>query len=271
MVTLSGYYVSVTVEWDGPLPIGTIQLPSPIAQAQLRPATTVMRPLVPQVRLRLATPADAPGLARVFVLAWRSGYVGIVEDSVLDALDEIEIADWLGTMTSSNGPTMWLVESDDGGILAFSRHGEIREDSRRGHIYSLYVEPAATGRGIAKALLDHDLQLLGERGLGDGYALGFRAQRGGSGPLHIFRFPARRSPSGRAGVRRSRDPDAPASSAGNGKWGEMSEHEVTGQTAGQMTAVRRDSCRPAFSSTCPGSTGSAARGHSRSYATTWVR
>ncbi len=104
-------------------------------------------------------------MARVFVLAWRSGYVGIVEDSVLDALDEIEIADWLGTMTSSNGPTMWLVESDDGGILAFSRHGEDPEDSRRGHIYSLYVEPAATGRGIAKALLDHDLQLLGERGL----------------------------------------------------------------------------------------------------------
>ncbi len=121
---------------------------------------------MPQVRLRLATPADAPGLARVFVLAWRSGYVGIVEEPVLDALDEIEIADWLGTMTSSNGPTTWLAESADGGVLAFSRHGEDPEDSRRGHIYSLYVDPAATGRGIAKALLDHDLQLLGERGLG---------------------------------------------------------------------------------------------------------
>ena len=131
-----------------------------------RPTTTVVRPLVPQVRLRLATPADAPGLARVFVLAWRSGYVGIVEEPVLDALDEIEIADWLGTMTSSNGPTTWLAESADDGVLAFSRHGEDPEDSRRGHIYSLYVDPAATGRGIAKALLDHDLQLLGERGLG---------------------------------------------------------------------------------------------------------
>ena len=165
MVTLSGYYVSVTVEWDGPLPIGTIQLPSPIAQAQLRPATTVMRPLVPQVRLRLATPADAPGLARVFVLAWRSGYVGIVEDSVLDALDEIEIADWLGTMTSSNGPTMWLVESDDGGDPGLLRAtGKIKRTAAAA-TSTPCTSTAATGRGIAKALLDHDLQLLGDRGL----------------------------------------------------------------------------------------------------------
>ncbi len=85
---------------------------------------------------------------------------------MLDALDEADIADWLGTLTSSNGPTTWTVESSDGEILAFSRHGEDPADSRRGHIYSLYVAPSARGRGIAKALLDHDLQLLSERGLG---------------------------------------------------------------------------------------------------------
>ena len=38
-------------------------------------------------------------------------------------------------------------------------------DSRRGHIFSLYVAPGAGRRGIAKALLQHDLNLLAERGL----------------------------------------------------------------------------------------------------------
>ena len=81
------------------------------------------------------------------------------------ALDEEEVADWLRTLTSSKGPTTWLVESVDGEILAFSRHGEDPLDSRRGHIYSLYVAPAMGGQGIGKSLLDYDLQLLAERGL----------------------------------------------------------------------------------------------------------
>jgi len=130
----------------------------PVAAA---PAT----PLPPGARLRLGTTADAAGLARVFVSSWRAGYVGIVDRAVLDALDEEDIAEWLGALTSSNGPTTWLAESASGDILAFSRHGQDPEDSRLGHIYSLYVAPEATGRGIAKALLGHDLRLLSERGL----------------------------------------------------------------------------------------------------------
>jgi GntR family transcriptional regulator len=132
-------------------------------------ATATASPLPPGVRLRPATVADAAGLARVFVSSWRAGYAGIVGRDVLDALDEDDIAEWLGTLTASNGPTTWLAEPaagpEAGGILAFSRHGEDPLDSRRGHIYSLYVAPSASGRGLAKALLEHDLNLLSERGL----------------------------------------------------------------------------------------------------------
>jgi GntR family transcriptional regulator len=130
------------------------------------PATTATVALPPHTRLRLGTMSDAPGLAAVFVAAWRAGYPGIVDQPVLDALDEADIADWLRNLMSSNGPTTWLVESPEGDILAFSRHGEDPLDSRRGHIYSLYVSPAVGGRGIGKAMLDHDLRLLSERGLG---------------------------------------------------------------------------------------------------------
>ncbi len=135
-------------------------------RARLQPATTTQTPTLPAgTRLRLAAPTDALDLARVFVSAWRDGYRGIVPQSVLDALDERDIADWLGTLTSSSGPTTWVVESSSGEIIAFSRHGADPSDGRRGHVYSLYVAPPSSGRGIAKALLEHDLRLLSSQGL----------------------------------------------------------------------------------------------------------
>ncbi len=120
--------------------------------------------LPPGTRFRLATAADGPALARVFVSAWRHSYPGVVSDAVLAALDDVEIADWLGSLTASNGPTTWVVESG-GGVTAFARHGEDPLDARRGHIYSLYVAPESGGRGIGRALLERSLQLLADRGL----------------------------------------------------------------------------------------------------------
>ena len=96
------------------------------------------------------TRADAPGLARVFASAWRSGYVGIVEEPVLDALDEIEIADWLGTMTSSNGANHVARRISRQWDLAFSRYGEDPEDSRRGHITACTSSPPRRGVGSPK-------------------------------------------------------------------------------------------------------------------------
>ena len=54
--------------------------------------------LPPGAKLRLATPADAPAWPGCSSSAWRAGYGGIVDPAVLDALDEEDIADWLGTL-----------------------------------------------------------------------------------------------------------------------------------------------------------------------------
>jgi GntR family transcriptional regulator len=134
-------------------------------RTRLHPATQGDHSLPPDLQLRLAGPEDARGLARVFIAAWHAGYPGIVRQEVLDALDEDETADWLGSLTARNGLTTWLVQSQAGTVLAFSRHGEDPADSRRGHIYSLYVHPDAGGRGVGSALLEHGLRLLAHRGL----------------------------------------------------------------------------------------------------------
>ncbi len=134
-------------------------------RTRLHPTTQGDHSLPPDLQLRLATPEDARGLARVFIAAWHDGYPGIVRQDVLDALDEDETTDWLGSLTAGNGLTTWVVQSQAGTVLAFSRHGEDPADSRRGHIYSLYVHPHASGRGIGGALVEHDLRLLAHRGL----------------------------------------------------------------------------------------------------------
>jgi GntR family transcriptional regulator len=134
-------------------------------RTRLRPGTSAAAALPPGTRFRLAEPDDAPALARVFVSSWRDGYPGIVEQSVLDGLDEADIADWLSRVMSSNGLTTWVVASAGEEVVAFSRHGEDPDDARRGHIYSLYVLPEAGGKGIGRALLEHSLQVLSGRGL----------------------------------------------------------------------------------------------------------
>lgn len=134
-------------------------------RTRLRPSGHGEHMLPANLQLRLATPDDARALAGVFIASWRAGYPGIVNQDLLDALDEDETTDWLRGLMATHGFTTWLVHSQAGTVLGFSRHGEDPADSRRGHIYSLYVHPAAGGRGIASALVDHDLRLLAERGL----------------------------------------------------------------------------------------------------------
>lgn len=133
-------------------------------RTRLHPAPQGDHLLPPDLQLRLATPDDARSLANVFIASWRAGYPGIVNQDLLDALDEDETTDWLRGLMATNGFTTWLVHSQSGTVLGFSRHGDDPADSRRGHIYSLYVHPAAGGRGIASALVGHDLRLLTNRG-----------------------------------------------------------------------------------------------------------
>ncbi|MHB1597842.1 MAG: GNAT family N-acetyltransferase [Acidimicrobiales bacterium] len=104
------------------------------------------------VTLRPARLEDSTALARVFVDAWRSSYRSVIDDEVLDALDETEIADWLRELVAASHPTTLVAESG-GDILGFTRYGDDPEDPRNGHVYALYVAPGAAGRGIGRRLL----------------------------------------------------------------------------------------------------------------------
>jgi GntR family transcriptional regulator len=113
--------------------------------------------------LRAAVESDAAALAAVFVSSWRAGYPGIVDDAVIAALDEQEVAVRLLPMASDRHQTV-LAEGTDGSVLGWVRFGDDPDDAANGYIYSLYVRPSAGGRGVGRTLLEHGVDLCGAHG-----------------------------------------------------------------------------------------------------------
>jgi ribosomal protein S18 acetylase RimI-like enzyme len=115
--------------------------------------------------LRPARRADAPVLAHIFVQAWRSAYHGVVDDLVLDALDEAEIArrfhDFIGDTAARHNA---LLAVHGGEPVGFVRFGEDPDRPDAGHVFSLYVTPESMGLGVGRTLLGEVLAELAARG-----------------------------------------------------------------------------------------------------------
>jgi len=97
-----------------------------------------------------ATQADVPALARVFVHCWRDAYHGIVADEILDALDAANEERRWGALVAEHRV---LVARDHGVALGMVRIGADDSNPARGHVFSLYVDPLASGAGVGRELL----------------------------------------------------------------------------------------------------------------------
>ena len=119
-----------------------------------------------EVHLRVGRSEDAARLAEVFVAAWRAAYPGVIAEEVLSRLDEEETATWLGTLLGSDGSSTVVAESGNGELLGFCRYGDDPDDAAFGHIFSLYVMPSASRRGVGRRLLAGALEGLARRRAG---------------------------------------------------------------------------------------------------------
>jgi len=115
--------------------------------------------------LRLATPADAPGVAALYTPVVRDGYAsfeGVPPDAA-------EVA---GRIARTLEGFPWLVGEGDGQLLGYAYAGPHR--SRAGYRWSVevsvYVAPAAHRRGIGRALYAALLALLRAQGYVNVYA-----------------------------------------------------------------------------------------------------
>lgn len=112
------------------------------------------------IRVRRATPADIPAIARLHVATWRHAYRGLMPQSVLDAQDEAKRASLWSPLLNVPGHDLWVAEL--GALLAgFCSCGPSRDADaalRTGEVEAIYVDPERAGRGVGRALLCASLE-----------------------------------------------------------------------------------------------------------------
>lgn len=119
--------------------------------------------------IRLATPEDVGGIARVHVEGWRNTYPGVVPDTFLRNLSlEASAYRWQGVIASQKkgvGRTL-VAEHPHHGVVGFIGVGPQRTSLSgfSGEFYALYVLDAFQGQGIGRALLTAGAAELRRRG-----------------------------------------------------------------------------------------------------------
>ena len=110
-----------------------------------------------RIGIRMARPADAAGIASIYVDSWRDTYAGILPDAGLLRMSKSDhTASWQRTIKASNLRNPVLVAADEkSNIFGFTSAGPTRDKSLpyEGEIYTLYVAPGWTGQGLGTALL----------------------------------------------------------------------------------------------------------------------
>jgi GNAT superfamily N-acetyltransferase len=141
--------------------------------------------------IRLATPDDAAGIARVHVATWRHAYAGLVDAAYLDGLSVAAgTSRWAGLLADGDAATYVALEPD-GDVVGFATAGPARDADAEGagEVYAVYVHPAAQRGGLGGALLDAACGWLADRGhrpvllwvlTGNAAARAFYAARGGA-------------------------------------------------------------------------------------------
>lgn len=111
-----------------------------------------------EVTIRPATVDDAEEIARVHVASWRQAHTGVVAEEYLSHLDVTGRAErWRDTIAGRvDPPTQVWVAEDEGRVIGFASLGpSLDEDAERStmQIYTIYLEPHAWGRGVARELM----------------------------------------------------------------------------------------------------------------------
>ena len=106
------------------------------------------------IEVREAVDSDAEAIAVVQVEAWRSAYVGILPEKMIESFTvELRRERWRQILNEESGMT--FVASIDEEIAAWSGFGVSRDDDRTtsaAEIFGFYVAPGYWRQGIGKKL-----------------------------------------------------------------------------------------------------------------------
>jgi GNAT superfamily N-acetyltransferase len=121
--------------------------------------------------IRVATPADARGVAHVVVTTWRVAYKGMISDAGLASLSVSEREDCWKARLGGRDPNAldWttVVCEEGSNIIGFATSrpcgDEDKDSSSVGEVLAMYVLPDHWGRGLGKRLMDGALDQLKAR------------------------------------------------------------------------------------------------------------
>jgi ribosomal protein S18 acetylase RimI-like enzyme len=125
------------------------------------------------IDIRPAVTADAVGIAKVQVDAWRDAYVGLLPDQALIDMNATKASPrWMRIIVQMGDPRQFCVAVYGGKVIGFCHGGAQRralDPMRRrrpnvAEIYTLYVDPNFQGCGIGSALLLRVSRHLGDAG-----------------------------------------------------------------------------------------------------------
>jgi ribosomal protein S18 acetylase RimI-like enzyme len=109
------------------------------------------------MRIREATAADSPQLARVYVDGWRFTYRGLVPDVVLNGLSyERREQFWRKRLISpGQGDYTYVAEDEDDNVVGIVHGGRDNPGDQiyLGVIRAIYIDPAHQRRGIGRRLM----------------------------------------------------------------------------------------------------------------------
>jgi ribosomal protein S18 acetylase RimI-like enzyme len=111
------------------------------------------------MRIRPAAVTDAERIAEIHVRSWQAGYRGLLPQPFLDGLRPSERAPrWTMIVQQAAWPHQGTLVADDAGeVVGFTDFRPTRDDDQNpaevGEITTLYVLPAAWGRGIGRQLM----------------------------------------------------------------------------------------------------------------------
>src|SRR5262245_61846273 len=119
-------------------------------------------------RIREAVPADARSIAEIHVRAWQAAYRGQLTD---DYLDGLSVEDRLEQHRRSleEPPAEWRtwVAEDEDDTVGFAVTGPSQDadaTDRTAEVYAIYLEPERLGSGSGRALFEHAVADLRDRG-----------------------------------------------------------------------------------------------------------
>ena len=119
--------------------------------------------------MRAATSEDAASVASVHVRAWKAAYRGLLPDEYLDDLrPEHRIAHYTLGFSDPDVPAT-LVAVVDGVVRGFVTTGPCRDpdETRRGEVLALHVDPGSWGLGIGRRLLSEGRAALSAQGFAE--------------------------------------------------------------------------------------------------------